>query len=208
MEYNIIGEKMKEKYVELLLKRCLRLDEVRPLFINYDVINKDFASLIVKYAKKMNITDIYLNEVDIKKEHDFLLKNSNDEIKESKMFDNSVWDEYAKKDAAFLILDTEIPNLMDDVPSSKIALSSNIRRKTKPLYREKTLKSSIPWCICAVPNEYWAKDLFPKSKDSLKKFWNYLAKITLFDKEEPIIAWDNLLNDRNEKIIKILWAQT
>jgi len=108
---------IEEKYIELLLKRCLNLIEVRPLFIHYNTLNKDFVIKVVSYAKQMGIKDIYLDEHDLFKEHDILREININDIKTKEEFNCNIWDEYAKKDAAFLILETEIPNLMSDIDS-------------------------------------------------------------------------------------------
>ncbi len=190
---------MKEKYIELLLKRCLKVSSDTPLFINYNTLIKDFVDEVVSFAKTLGVQDIYLAEEDEYYIHDFLKDANVEEIKNSKLFDCSIWDEYAKKNAAFLMLDSEIPALMDDIEADKIAESSNIKRTTKPVYKEKQLKSEIPWCIACVPNEPWAKDLFPDSENPVEDFWNVLSKICMFDEGNPIQRWDEYL-DKQEKL--------
>lgn len=187
---------LEKKYIELILNRCLVLENNNSLFINYDAINKKFVDKIVNYAKKIGIKDIYLDEVDHRKEHNLLSKMSISEIKNSKIFNCQKWDEYAKKNAAFLIIETEFPNLMNDIDSKKIATVSLLRRKTKPLYRKKVLKSLIPWCIVVMPNRYWAKDLFPNSKTPSKDFWNILTKICKLNYKDPIKKWNQILKER------------
>lgn len=194
---------MQKKYIELLLKRCLCIEEGTPLFIHYNKLNKDFVNALVEYAKNMGITDIYLDEEDSEYLHDLLNKLSLEEIESHEAFNCKCWDEYAKKGAAFLMLDTTIPKLMEDIDSEKIAKSSFVRRKTKPVYKEKQLKSLIPWCIAALPNEEWAKDLFPKSDNKLEDFWNTIADICMLNSDNPIENWNNLL-EKQKKIIKYL----
>ena len=194
---------MQKKYIELLLKRCLCIEEGTPLFIHYNKLNKDFVNALVEYAKNMGITDIYLDEEDSEYLHDLLNKLSLEEIENHEAFNCKCWDEYAKKGAAFLMLDTTIPKLMEDIDSEKIAKSSFVRRKTKPVYKEKQLKSLIPWCIAALPNEEWAKDLFPKSDNKLEEFWNTIADICMLNSDNPIENWNNLL-EKQKKTIKYL----
>ena len=194
---------MQKKYIELLLKRCLCIEEGTQLFIHYNKLNKDFVNTLVEYAKNMGITDIYLDEEDSEYLHDLLNKLSLEEIESHEAFNCKCWDEYAKKGAAFLMLDTTIPKLMEDIDSEKIAKSSFVRRKTKPVYKEKQLKSLIPWCIAALPNEEWAKDLFPKSDNKLEDFWNTIADICMLNSDNPIENWNNLL-EKQKKTIKYL----
>lgn len=195
-------QEIKRKYIELLLKKCLNFDKSKSLFIDYERINKDFVDELVLYAKGMGITDIYLNECDIEKRRDILNSISIEEIDNHPYFDNSIWDEYAKKDASFLILATEIPGVMDSVDSEKIARAGYIERKTKPLYKKKQLDYVIPWCIAALPNEYWAKDIF-KEDNTLDRFWEVLGKICMLDTNDPILSWNKHIQEKNERCKKL-----
>ena len=194
---------IEEKYIELLLKRCLRLEECEALFLNYNKINKDFAMKVVDYAKSLGIKDIYLDEEDSNYIHELLLSIKKDDIEKNDAFNSSIWDEYAKKNTAFLMLDTEIPNLMDDINSELLALSAYTKRKTKPLYKEKQMNSEIPWCIAAVPNIYWAKEIFTDSANPLEEFWQVLSKMCMLDKEDPVSSWNNQLNEQNNLVTKL-----
>ena len=180
---------MKEKYIELLLKGCLKMKASTPLLINYNKINKDFVNKLVEYANQIGVKDIYLDENDSYYIHDLLNELSLQEIKTHKAFDCRVWDEYAKKDAAFLMLESEIPNLMSDIPAEKVEAAAAAKRDSKPIYKERQLKSEISWCIACIPNEEWAKDLFPEHKDPIKKFWHVIEKICMLDDDDPIKSW-------------------
>jgi len=195
--------KLEEKYIKLLLKRCLQLNKKNPLFINYNKVNKDFVDKTVDFAKKLGINDIYLDEKDSNYEHDLLNKLSKEEIENHEYFDCKIWDEYAKKDAAFLLLDTEIPNLMDDIDSEKLALASLVKLKSKPIYRDKQLKSLIPWCIAAVPNEAWAKEILPGSNSPIQEFWKILADICMLNETDPIASWNKQLSLQAKNIKKL-----
>ena len=194
---------LENKYIELLLERCLKVTNDTPLFISYNIINKDFVEKVVSYAKKIGIKDIYLDEEDMNKNHELLSNLELNEIENCEEFNCKIWDKYAEKSAAFLMLDTEIPYLMDDIDSEKIAKAAFTKRKTKPLYKEKQLKSLIPWCIAAVPNKYWAMDIFPDSEDPLKEFWNVLSEICMLNKENPISSWNKLLKEQTINMKKL-----
>lgn len=189
---------LQDKYIKLLLERCLQVNECNSLFIHYNSINQDFVNKVVDYAKKIGISDIYLDQEDTNYIHDILANISIEDIPEEAIFNCYKWDEYAKKDAAFLMLKSEIPHSMDDIDSEKLAISAFTKSNTKPIYKEKQLNSEIPWCIAVVPNIYWAKELFPNSKTPLEEFWETLSKMCMLDKENPIDEWNELLNrERN-----------
>jgi len=194
---------MEEKYIELLLKRCLKIEDSKALFISYNVINKDFVEKIVKYARNLGIEDIYLDEEDSNHIHDLLKNIKLEDVENQKEFNCKIWDEYAKKDSAFLMFDTYIPNLMDDIDSEILAKMSYTKRKTKPLYKERQLNSEIAWCIAALPNEEWAKEIFNDSDKPMDEFWHVLGKMCMLDKNDPIKAWDEFLKSQETVMQKL-----
>lgn len=189
---------MEDKYINLLLKRCLKLKKGNSLLISYNTISRIFVDKIVLYANKMGVTDIYLDEKNQVEVHNILKNSSIKSIKENPLFDNSIWDTYAKKDAAFLMLESEIPHLMDDVPSKKLAAASLRKTLTKPLYKKRQLNNEIAWCIAIVPNELWARDIFGDEKNPLDKFWQTLASICMLDTTDPVKSWDDFLKSQKE----------
>jgi len=194
-----------EKYIDLLLNGCLKLKKDSALLIYYNSVIDEFVDKVVKKVKDLGIEDIYLDRTDSKKVHE-VLKNINEkDIEKHELFDKSVWDEYAKKNASFLMLCTEIPHLMDDIDSAILAKVAVVQSNSRPLYKEKQLKSEIPWTIAAVPNEIWAKEIFQNSSDALKEFWDKLFEICMVDENDPIKNWEAFLK-KQQKVIKKLNA--
>ena len=63
MKYNNIeGDYMDDKYIDLLLNRCLNFDKAKSLFISYDVINSDlgYEMIVVAFDKWENHNDMDL----------------------------------------------------------------------------------------------------------------------------------------------------
>ena len=55
-------KELENKYIDLLLKKCLNVNISKSLFINYDKINKEFVNKVIEKAKKIGFQDIYLDE--------------------------------------------------------------------------------------------------------------------------------------------------
>lgn len=191
------------KYIKLLMDKCLIFEKSKSLLISFNKLNRDFVNKIVIYAKNMGIDDICLEEIDFYYRHELLKKLSLDEIRKHEYFSSKMWNEYAKKDASFLYIESEMPGLMDDIDSEKIALVSYIRRTTKPIYNEKRDKGLISWCIAAYPNEVWAKDLFPSEKNAYQKLYDYIMKMCMIDTNNPQISWDKQLAFADDKVNKL-----
>ncbi len=188
---------MENEYIKLLIDGCLKVKKGDSLFISYDKINNEFVDKLVSYAKNKGIDDIYLDATNAFQIHDILNSSTKKEIEENPLFNSHIWDEYAKKKAHFLMFCSEIPNLMDDVDSEKIALKSKIALETKPLYRKYQKDGIIPWCIAALPNKYWAEILFKDSSKPLEEFWNTLGKLCMLD-GNAVKNWEEFLHKQEE----------
>lgn len=189
---------MKEKYIELLLRRCVNFEKSKSLFINYDKVNQEFVDDVVKKARDMGVQDIYLDCDDINLTHEKLSNLSLDEIEKDPYFDKSVWDTYAKKDATFIMFDTEFPGVMDDIDPVKITLAKRINRESRPIFRKKESTMQISWCILALPNEIWAKGIFPNDGDAYKKLEELIYKCCMVYEDDPIKAWNSFLDKSNQ----------
>ena len=191
------------KYIDLLLHRCLSFENTKSLFVSYYKYNKKFIEHLVEVAKKDGIEDIYLEEEDPNELHDKLKNMSLEEIEESGYFDKSIWDEYAKKNACFLMLKGEYPGLMKDIDSKKIAKMNDIAIKTKPLYRKKQMAYEIPWCIAVLPNKIWAEDMFPQSGNAEEELTNLISEVCLLNEKDPIKAWDKKIEENKKFVGKL-----
>ena len=194
---------MDEKYIELLINRCTTINKNPILFISYNKEIQSFIDKLVSKVKELGVEDIYLECNDRYLIHDALKEMSYEEIEKSPYFNKKIWDEYAEKKASFLMFETEIPHLMDDIDPKKIGYASKITRSTKPLYRKLQEKCELSWCIAAYPGQLWAKDIYGNNDDSYDKLKNAIYKMCMIDKEAPIKEWDNLL-EKNKKIINKL----
>ncbi len=186
---------MEEKYIELLLKKCINLNVSKSLFISYDIINQDFIDKLVDKAKLLGIEKIYLNKNDIYVEHNILKSIELNDIENHPYFNCSIWNEYAVKNSNFLIFRAPIPGVMDDVDSQKIALAEFIKRKTSCIYKKLQSTFQIPWCITVLPNEYWANKIFNNNKNSLELLKNVLYNVCMINENDPIENWNTYLEN-------------
>ena len=197
-------EELENKYVNLLIDRCLSFKNGKSLFINYFDDNEKFVEKLVTKAKSKGIDDIYLDRHNKEERHQKLLQ-SVEEINNDDYFDDAIWDEYAKKNAAFLMLSTEFPGYFADVPSENMTTASLKTRTSKPLYKLKQLTNEISWCIAVIPNKIWAKEKFPdlSEDDAYNEYFKLMCHCTMVDRENPIEEWDKFL-DRQRSLVRAL----
>ena len=192
-----------KKYAEVLLKNCLKIKENQPLFISANIERKDFVRIVANIAYEMGVKDIYFDLSDPYLKHDALLNLTTEELKKTELYNKAIWNEYADRGAAFLMLASETPGLMKDIDAKKNSEITMHAFKTRKHFDDLRDQSLVPWCIACVPTESWAKELFPDSKDATAELWDKIFTVCHIKEENPSLVWEekiNLLSKRCEKL--------
>lgn len=193
-------KELEEKYIDLLLNKCINFNNSKSMLISYKKENKTFVEKVVEKAHELGVEDIFLAEEDIYQKHDILKNISVEEIDTNEYFNKKIWDEYALKGASFLMLESEYPNLMDDISSEKLARARYIDRITRSIYKKLQLEFKVPWCIAALPSKSWAKKLFPEmsEEEAHDKLFELICQMCMVDTEDPKESWNKFLQEQNK----------
>ncbi len=179
-----------EKYADLLLFKGLNIKKGQPLVITSPIESIDFVRVLAKKAYEYGVHDIYFDWSDSYLKLYQLQNFSMDELDNSLFWNKKVYDEYAEKDGAFLMLTAEESDIFENVNPEKISHTSYVSRTTRPIYKEKQGKYEVPWCIAMVSTEISSKKVFPGVENSKEKLWEEIFKACLIDKDDPLAEWD------------------
>lgn len=189
---------LEDKYIDLILKRCVNFKRSNSLLIYADLKEHiPFAERIKEKAKEMGVNDIAITWNDLDEIRDYLRETKLEDIVYQDSFDRSIWDEYAKKGGALIILNSMVPELMDDIEPEKIAKMVSIRNSTRPYYCENVTKYMFPWCLVALPNERWASKVFPNDEKAYEKLFYNIMKMCMVDRDDPVKAWEEYISQNN-----------
>lgn len=191
------------KYANVLLKTCLKVEKGQPLFISANLERIDFVRIVANEAYKMGITDIYFDLSDPQLKHDALKKLEVEELKKLSFWNKEMWNVYAKKNAAFLMLASQTPGLMKDIDSKKMNELVVYSFKTRKDFDDLRDKSELAWCIAAVPTNSWAKELFPESEKPEYELWNKIFDICSIKNENPEQIWQEKIFKLKERAQKL-----
>lgn len=191
------------KYSELLLKRCLSIKGGQPLLISAPIEAVEFVRVLSECALKEGVTDIYFDWYDDIIKHHELEYLSFDNLKESLFWNKEIYDVYAKKDAAFLMLVSEDIDIMNDIDSDKISFTSSVNIKSRPIYKKRQLTNEIAWCIASVSTYGWAKKVFENDQDCVNKLWELIFDICLVNTNNPIEAWESNISISHDRTVKL-----
>ena len=184
-------EEKYQKYAQLLLKKCLNIKKGQPLVLSMPMEAIELARIIVYEACKMGIVDIHFDWYDGIIRHTLLSYVDTEDLKRLPLWNKEVWDEYAKKEAAFLMFTGSDPSLNSDIDSKKLSELLKYQVKSRPIYKEMQKTNKLNWCIAAASVDGWAKKVFPDSSISKKLLWDNIFEICQIKEANPIKAWDS-----------------
>ena len=196
-------KELQEKYAETLLKSCLKMDKNQPLLISYNVERSDFVRILTKIAYKIGVKDIYYDIQDPYLKHEALKNLNIEECKKIGFWNKEIWNEYAKKDAAFLMLASETPGLMKDIDSKKQAELTKYSYETRKEFDALRDKCHLAWCIAAVPTEAWAKELYKDSDTPIEDLWNKIFDLCSIKEDNPMDIWNKKINKLTKRAEKL-----
>ena len=188
-----------EKYADLLLTKGVSIKRGMPLLISAPMEAYEFVRILSKKAFEMGVTDIGYDLVDENIKHDALKYLEITELKDNPLFNKKIFDEYAKKDAAFLMLMSDDPKLMDDIDKNKLSEAAIFSRKSKPLYKQRQLNNEIVWCIACVATKKRAEAMFENADDALDKLWEAIFDACYINNKNPEQAWDTFVEETKKK---------
>ena len=179
-------DKLMRKYARVLLESCLKVEDNQPLFISFNVERLDFARIVSEEAYKLGVKDIYFDMSDPYLKHGALKYLEVEDLKKLSFWNKEMWNIYAKKHAAFLMLASETPGLMKDIEPKKITEMTRYAYETRKEFESFRDKSELAWCIAAVPTKAWADELFENNNDSVELLWNKIFEICSITEEDPV----------------------
>ena len=196
-------DELMTKYSNMILKVCLRVKENQPLFISFNSERLDFVRIVAREAYKLGVKDIYFDCIDSILKHDMLKNLDIENLKNSTYFNRYMWNEYARKGAAFVMLASETPGLMIDIDSDKQSEAFIYSLDSRKEFDGLRSKSMVPWCIAAVPTLSWAKKVCPESNNPVEDLWNKIFSICGVLEDNPEEHLENklkVLSERKDKL--------
>ena len=191
-------DKLMRKYARVLLESCLKVEDNQPLFISFNVERLDFTRIVSEEAYKLGVKDIYFDMSDPYLKHGALKYLEVEDLKKLSFWNKEMWNVYAKKHAAFLMLASETPGLMKDIEPKKITEMTRYAYETRKEFESFRDKSELAWCIAAVPTKAWADELFENNNDSVELLWNKIFEICSITEEDPVKIWNEKQNRHHD----------
>lgn len=193
MIFNLIDDKLLEKYAELAVKIGINLKENQPVVITASLESAKFARLCAQKAYDNGAKYVHVLW------HDDEMSKINFINADIVNFENvpqyrvDQYDYYIEENVARLNIIDDVPGFFADVDSSKLAANAKAAGQAFKRYRDYSMGNHGQWTIVAIPSVGWANLVFPElsEQDAVEHLWDaVLSAVRVSADNDPIKEWD------------------
>ncbi len=186
-------EKKLMEYANLAITTGVNVQSGQKLYINAPIHAVKLVRMLTKIAYERGAAEVVHNWMDDELE---LMKYSNVSIEGLSVF--PAWkikqmEDLAEEGAAFLHVISPDPELLKDIDPKKIAEANKANSIGLKAFRERMMKPDNAWSIIAVPNEAWARKVYPEAttEEAMELLWDSILKCSRVGEGMAVENWDN-----------------
>ena len=184
------------KYARLIARVGANVQKGQPVAITATLDQPEFVTILVEECYKAGASS-----VEVRWHHPPVtrLGNKNKSVRELQKIDE-VAALRAKLDAENKVCKISLRSVDPNAKTSYPERAAIHAKAQAPAMKGTAMKGKIQQCLCAVPNENWAKQVFPNDRTSVavEKLWKAILTATRCDCDDPIAAW----NEHNANLRK------
>lgn len=209
----MFDEKLR-KYARLVVEVGVNVQPNQIIVIRTPIEGAYFARELTKCAYEVGAKRVYLEFHDEQIGKMTYEYASEETLSEYPTWEVTKYEEFVKQNAAFISISASNPDLLKNIPASKIATAQKASGKALMSYRKAISNSEVCWCVVSIPTESWSRKVFPECTDASKAqelLWDKIFLSTRMEEEDPVAAWKKHTDYLaakcqylNEKKIKVL----
>ncbi len=187
-----MNEKLIQKYAHLAVKTGANVQEGQLLVITSPVHTAYFARACAQEAYKLGAKEVIVEYSDELLSRIHMLNADTDVLCDVAQWQIDRHKHSIDKKCAYLHIDSRIPDVLEGCDPQKLQAAMIARQKAFKPFRYYTMANHGQWSIVAVPNESWAKKMFPECdvEVAMEKCWDAILKSVYLDEDnDPIQAW-------------------
>jgi aminopeptidase len=167
-------EEQKSRYIDLIIKSGLDVQQGDYIFVHADVVSSEFIEQITEAMYKAGAAAVTVRYGDPKLTR---LKGLYAEDALMDVFPESskmLFEEQLAKNAKRLVIHSPDPDVLAAVDSTRLMRMERAMRAGTETYRQAIMKDDMNWTIAAVPNQAWAEKIFPNDDKAVvvAKLWD------------------------------------
>lgn len=203
-----------DKYAKLVVEVGANVQKDQIVVIRTPVEGVEFARLLTEHAYQVGAKRVFVEFSDEQISKLTYQYASEKTLSEYPAWETQKYNTYIDQGAAFISIAASDPDLLKDIPVSKIATAQRASGEGLKYFRRAMSNSEVCWCVVSIPTASWSHKVFPECTDieeAKDKLWEKIFEVTRINEADPVEAWKNhthLLMERcrflNSKHIKTL----
>jgi aminopeptidase len=97
----------------------------------------------------------------------------------------------AREGGASLAMLGDDPTALSGIDSSRKGAWTRALAQASSEYRELAMRDAFPWCVISMPNEVWARAVYPdlEAEEASARLIDAVARVCRLDSEDPVASW-------------------
>ena len=190
-----------DKYADLVVKVGINIQPGDKLMISFNENGLQLARAIVKSAYQNGCAKVEMmfSDDEIKK-LSFMYETKENLLDIPQWYQDRA-NSVADKKMCYVAILSDNPELLEDIDSDLIGAVSKRRNELLKRYYDAATSNKIRWSLCAVPNETWAKKMFPTlpTEDAINKLWDMIFSTMRLDKSDSVKAWEQHIQNLQQR---------
>ncbi len=180
------SQKQLKTYARLIIESGVSLKPGQTLVMTIPAEHVAFARILQEEAYRCGAGKVEIEFEDAlvqRNNYRFASEEKLSKVRESEILKRQ---ETQSEQAAFLHIVSEYPGLLKGIDEEKIGRVRMARGKAFRKVQDYTMKSLGQWCVAAVPNPAWAKEVFPAITDeaeAVEKLYEAIFHTVYMDKK-------------------------
>ena len=190
------------QYAELAVKIGVNLQKGQILHISAPILAADFVEQAVKIAYEVGAADVIVDWNDEKVTR-LRFDLAPDEAFESfPEWEVQKMEALVEKDAAFMTVFSQNPDLLAGVDSKRVALSQRTAGQKLQKSRAALMSGAVSRTLVSTPTPEWAKKVFPEldTDAAIDALWEQIFTVTRVSEADPIASWKAHRANLTEKL--------
>lgn len=185
-------EEKLEKYAELIVKVGVNVQQGQPVVIRTPIEGVDFAKRLTKAAYKAGAKKVYVEFSEEEITRMTYQYASEETLGEFPQWETAKYEALVKQNAAFISISASNPELLKDIPSSKLAIVQKASGEGLKVFRKAVSHSEVCWCVVSIPTQTWSQKVFPNEAPdkAMQKLWEMIFEVNRINEVDPVAAWE------------------
>lgn len=184
-------EEALNRYAKLVVEVGANVQKDQYVVIRTPIEGIDFARALVKCAYEVGAKRVFVEYSDEEITKMLYHYASEETLSTYPTWDADKYNELARQNAVFISISAEDPDLLKDIPVSKISAARKSSAKALSSYRQMTSNSEVCWCVVSIPTSKWGQKVFSdvSPEEAKALLWDKIFEVTRIYEEDPVAAW-------------------